>query len=195
MEKEKPIGKYKLETGGYVDVKPEHMTQIYSNNLVNKDHPIVVLRGEVDILMSEIMKVQLKCEEKGYHKLTEDLQSICYFLSKLQQAEVMNTPLEEDIKIIGMTEDEVRTLSHNPKKYFGIDFLWDIDYKIGEFVVYLNSLRALVRKVELASYRAFKDEYGQVKRVDLMRGYNRTSSVLYVMMYRFLTGVYDNKEK
>ena len=63
-------------------------------------------------------------------------------------------------------------------------------YKQGEMVAYLNKLRTLARETELIAYKAFKDEYGQTNREDIIKSLNRLSSLFWIMMFKYLTGKY-----
>jgi len=179
------IGKFILESGGYLDEKPEHMTQVYGNLLVNKDHKRIKLRGEVDLLMAEIMKVQIRANELKLKDLVSDLQEVFDYIGEMSRSEVLDEPLKT-IKILGLNHNEIRERSHNPKKYFGHEHLFNITYEIGEIPILLNSLRALIRKTEIACYEAFKLTDGTVARSDLIKGYNRLSSVMYIIIFKHL---------
>ena len=179
------IGKFILESGGYLDEKPEHMTQVYGNRLVNKDHKRIKLRGEVDLLMAEIMKVQIRANELKLKDLVSDLQEVFDYIGEMSRCEVLDEPLKT-IKILGLNHNEIRERSHNPKKYFGHEHLFNITYEIGEIPILLNSLRALIRKTEVACYEAFKLTDGTVARSDLIKGYNRLSSVMYIIIFKHL---------
>jgi len=181
----KKIAKFSLESGGYLDEKPEHMTQLYGNLLVNKDNKRIKLRGEVDVLMGEIMKVQIRANELKLKNLVSDLQEVFDYIGGLSRAEVLNEPLNTNT-ILGFNHDEIREMSHNPKKHFNHEHLFNITYELGEIPILLNALRALIRKTELACYEAFKLEDGTVKRVDLMQGYNRLSSIMYIIIFKVL---------
>lgn len=181
----KKIGRFILESGGYLDDKPEHMTQVYGNLLVNKDHKRIKLRGEVDVLMGEIMKVQIRANELELKDLVSDLQEVFDYIGKVSRAEVLNEPLNTS-KILGFNHQEIREMSHNPKKYFDHEHLFNITYELGEIPILLNSLRALIRKTEIACYEAFKLSDGTVARSDLIQGYNRLSSVVYIIIFRYL---------
>jgi ethanolamine utilization cobalamin adenosyltransferase len=181
----KKIGKFILESGGYLDEKPEHMTQIYGNLLVNKDHQRIKLRGEIDLLMGEIMKVQIRAKALEKSDLVTDLHEVFDYIGKLSRAEVLNEAFSTST-ILGLNEQEIRAMSHNPKKYFGHQHLFNITYELGEIPILLNSLRAMIRKTEVACYEAFKQADGTVSRGDLMHGYNRLSSIMYIIIFKHL---------
>ncbi|MDV9700973.1 cobalamin adenosyltransferase, partial [Clostridioides difficile] len=52
------------------------------------------------------------------------------------------------------------------------------------------SIRSNTREVELAAYEAFKGEYGNVHREDLIKALNRLSSVFWIMIYKVRTNKY-----
>jgi len=143
------------------------------------------LGGEVDVLMGEIMKVQIRANELKLKNLVSDLQEVFDYIGGLSRAEVLNEPLNTNT-ILGFNHDEIREMSHNPKKHFNHEHLFNITYELGEIPILLNALRALIRKTEIACYEAFKLEDGTVKRVDLMQGYNRLSSIMYIIIFKVL---------
>lgn len=176
--------KYKFITvfGAKLDHKPEHMTHLRGNLLVFKNHKQIIFRGKMDTLEAKILETQILCKQKGKEKLIEDLQSILSFVRNITRSEVLNTPLEE-INLLGLNESQIREISHNPKEHFGIGHEFP-DYRMGDLVVYINSIRTLVRETELSAYEAFKDEYGNVSRNDIIRALNRLSSVCWIIMFK-----------
>jgi ethanolamine utilization cobalamin adenosyltransferase len=92
--------------------------------------------------------------------------------------------------LFGMDEAELRSRSHTPKKYYGIQHFF-ASVEDGEAVVLLNCLRAEAREVELVAYEAFKTEDGEPKRPDIIRALNRLSSAYYIMMFKAKTKEYD----
>lgn len=179
------MGRFILESGGYIDDKPEHMTQVYGNLLVNKDHNRIKLRGEVDLLMGEIMKVQIRAKQLNLNGLVSDLQEVFDYIGELSRAEVLNEPLSTT-KILGFNYQEIREMSHHPQKYFGHPHLFNITYELGEIPILLNFLRAMIRKTEIVCYEAFKSADGTAARSDLIQGYNRLSSVMYMIIFKNL---------
>lgn len=182
--------KYKFITvfGTKLDYKPEHMTHLKGNLLVFKDHKRIILRGKMDSLEAKIIETQIFCKNKGIEALVLELQDILNFVRSITKAEVLDEELAE-INLLGLTEDEIRKQSHNPKKYFGIGHEYP-DYKMGDVVVSINSIRALTREVEIAAFEAFKDEYGTVSREDIIKGLNRLSSVFWIIMFKVRTEQY-----
>lgn len=183
--------KYRFVTvfGTKLDYKPEHMTHLKGNLLVFKNHKRIVFRGKVDSLEAKILESQIFCQSKGVQSLVDELQEVLIFVRSITRAEVLDEELPE-FNLLGLTEDEVRKQSHNPKKYFGIGHEFP-DYKMGDLVVSINSIRALTREVELAAFEAFKDEYGHVSREDIIRALNRLSSVCWIIMFKIRTNQYE----
>lgn len=180
--------KYTTIFGAKLDEKPEHMTQLYGNLLVFKDHKRIIMRGKVDSLESKILDTQIICQKNGMPKLVKDLQEILDFVRNIMRCEVLEEKLQ-DFTLLGLTSDELREQSHNPKKYFGIGHEFPT-YEMGEVVIAINSLRSTTREVELSAYEAFKGEYGQVEREDLIKALNRLSSVFWIIIYKIRIGKY-----
>ncbi len=187
-EKGKIFPKFICEKGGYVEEKPEHMTQLYGNKLVPKDHRRIELRGRLDSLQSRILEVQVLAIRLKNEQVAKELEEILSFVRNILRAEVLEENLPE-FSLIGMSENDLREVSHNPKKYFNMEHFRP-NYKMGEIVIALNSIRSNIREVEICSFKAFKDIDGEITRSDIIRYLNRLSSCLYVMMFKFLSGKY-----
>lgn len=184
-------GKKRFRTlyGGFLETKPEHMTHLYGNMLVFKDHPRIVFRGKLDSLESKILEAQVSCFKLGMTKLVDDLEEILLFVRQIVRSEVLSESMDE-FNLLGMTAKELREMSHFPKKYFGLEH-FQPSYELGEAVVVINSLRTLTRETELQAYQAFKSEHGSVEREDIIRTLNRLSSLFWIMMFRVRVGQYS----
>lgn len=185
----KILPKFKAIEGGYFETKPEFRTSLYGNQLVFKDHPVIELRGKFDSIQAKTLSVQILANNLGEKKVVQDLQEILDYERKLMVSEIMKEELKE-IKIMGHTFDEIKAMSHNPKKFFGIDHIWYPNYKHGELFAGMNEIRCGIREVEVTAMKAFKNQYGQVDRVDIMRGINKLSSFIYVIMCKYISGQY-----
>lgn len=181
--------KYITVFGAELIEKPEHMTHLNGNLLVFKDHKIIALRGKLDSLESKILETQVITNRLGASKLTEDLEEILKFVRGLLRCEVVNEPVGE-FKLLGMTPEELREKSHYPKKYYGIGHE-PVAFSMGEAVVALNSCRTTIRETELLAYTAFKGEYGDVQRPDIIKALNRLSSLFWIMIFKYRTGEYS----
>ncbi|MDR1712334.1 MAG: hypothetical protein LBR58_10870 [Propionibacteriaceae bacterium] len=181
---------YELLDGSQVAEKDEHMTALAGNVLVPKDHPNIMLRGQLDSLEAQILAAQVVFTRLGLPKGVADLADVLQHVQQILRAEVLGLRLEER-KVIGLTQAEIRSLSHDPQPTFGIPhFMTTV--ADGEAVVTLNLLRTKVREVELAAYAAFKREGQPPRREDIIRALNRLSSVAYIMMLKAKTGGYKS---
>ncbi|MDK2799559.1 MAG: ethanolamine utilization cobalamin adenosyltransferase [Clostridiales bacterium] len=174
-------------SGGIYEKKPEHMTQIHGNKLVYKDHPRIILRGKLDSFQSEILTFQILADAKGEKRLVEELEDVLIYIREILRAEVLNEDLNKR-EVIGLNEEQLREMSHHPKKYFGIGHILP-NYEMGEIMIGLNSLRSSVREVEIAAVTAFKKEC-EVERLGIIRALNRLSSCIYIIMCKYKAGLY-----
>ena len=169
--------RWKLENGGFMEEKPEHMTHLNGDTLVPKTHPRIAFRGAVDSLEAEIILCQLKCDA-----WRQELGEILELARMLIRCEVMGEPVPEG-KLCGLTEEEQRRYSHRPQDYYGQAHFMP-SYSDGETVVLLNKCRCMARNAELAAARAFTDGDGRTRREDILKALNRMSSMIYILMIR-----------
>lgn len=181
-------GKFNTVFGGVLTNKPEHMTHLRGNTLVFKDHPVIKYRGALDYLESKIICAQIIAEKQGYKTLVSDLEDIITLVRTLIRVQITGEELGE-YKIIGLTAQELREHSHHSTKHYGVSHFLP-SYKQGEIVAKLNALRTLTRKTELVAYDAFKDENKNVSRNDIIEALNRLSSTFWIMMCKFIKGLY-----
>jgi ethanolamine utilization cobalamin adenosyltransferase len=170
--------------GETFDTKPEAMTHLVGNNLVYKDHPVIIWRGKLDSLAAMIIEAQALGWEKDNREYVNDLQEILEFIRRLLPCEYKNVPVEE-FKLLGLTAEELRARSHDPLKYYGHKHAL-IEYRMGPLCVRLNSLRTASREAELAAAAAFKDADGKPIREDIIKALNRISSLFYIMIFKYL---------
>lgn len=179
---------YNTVFGGVLTNKPEHMTHLKGNILVFKDHPVIKYRGALDYLESRIILAQIVAEKEGYNSLVTDLEEIIGLVRKLIRVQITGEKLD-DFKLIGLNAAEMREHSHHSTKHYGVSHFLP-SYKQGEIVANLNVLRTLSRKTELVAYDAFKDADKNVSRNDIIQALNRLSSVFWIMMCKFIKGLY-----
>ncbi|MCR8843516.1 cobalamin adenosyltransferase [Paenibacillus sp. SC116] len=175
--------------GGFLETKPEHMTHLYGNMLVFKDHPRIVFRGKLDSLETKLLEAQISCHKLNMAKLVEDLEEVLQFVRRIVRCEVLSEPIEE-FHLLGMTPIELREQSHFPKKHFGLEH-FQPSFDMGEAVVVINALRTMTRETELLAYQAFKKEHGEADREDIILSLNRLSSLFWIIMFRIRVGQYN----
>lgn len=166
--------------------KPEHMTHLRGQLLVEKTHPRVALRGKLDSLQAKIIEVQLMLERDGQAAdVVRELDEALAYVRGILAAEVKEIPFQKD-GLFGYSMAELRAVSHDPQGAFGVAHLLP-SHHMGAAVVMLNSLRALARETELAAAMAFPAEKGGTGQ-DLILALNRLSSAFYILMCRAHSG-------
>ncbi len=169
--------RYRLQSGGYLEEKPEHMTHLQGDVLVCKTHPRIAFRGAMDALEAELLLCGAALPD-----LREDLQSVLDLARKILQCEVLDKPLEEE-KLCGLTQEELRAHSHRPQDFYGQPHFMP-SMTDTEAVLRLNKVRTSARNAELKAVAAFVQEDGKILREDILRGLNRMSSMLYILMIK-----------
>ncbi len=167
---------YRLENGGYMSQKPEHMTHLHGDVLVLKTHPRIAFRGAMDTLEAELILCQLVADEKTNLALSEVLS----FARLLLRCEVLGEPVPVG-KLCGLTPEELRSHSHRPQDFYGQPHFMP-EAADGEIIARLNRCRTAAREAELRCVKAFLDENCNPLRQDLLQAMNRLSSILYILM-------------
>ncbi|MEM1485473.1 ATP-binding protein [Oscillospiraceae bacterium PP1C4] len=176
-------------TGAFYMGKPEHMTHLYGNVLVVKNHPRIVFRGKLDSLQSLVVLNQaLIAESSGSERLLGDLSNILSILREMMRCDVLDEAFHNEC-IIGLNHAELRERSHDPMKFYRIQQMTLPDYTMGKHYALLNQLRTAVRECEVSAAQAFH-EGGKYTREDIIEELNRLSSALHIMMCKYLAGDY-----
>ena len=165
--------RWQLLGGGYSEEKPEHMTHLNGELLVPKTHPRIAFRGAMDTLEAELLLCQ---QQTGESRLGEILE----LARQLVRCDVLNEPVP-DKDLCGLTQDELRSRSHFPQKYYGQPHFMP-SMEDSQEVLLLNRARCVARSAELAAVYAFSDRDGNPTRLDILRALNRMSSMLYLLM-------------
>lgn len=177
------------ETGAYYTEKPEHMTHLWGNVLVTKDHPRILFRGRLDSLQALIVRTQ--CEvaaTSGRRSLVDDLQGILGILREMMRCDVLDEPFRNE-RILGLTHAQLREHSHNPMKFYNIQQMVLPDCSLGRDYALLNCIRTAVRETEVAAVEAFRSGK-KFTRGDIIEELNRLSSAIHIMMCMYLAGEY-----
>ena len=173
--------RYRILGGGFSEEKPEHMTHLNGEYLVRKTHPRIAFRGMMDSLEGEI----LLCQQQ-IPVVKEELGEILALAREMVACDVLQRPLEEK-KLCALTGEEIRKRSHFPQDYYGQPHFMP-ECTDDPQILLLNRLRAWVRMAELRAVDAFSDREGNLTREDLVRGLNRMSSMVYLLMIRLKSG-------
>lgn len=176
------------ETGAYYMEKPEHMTQLFGNQLVAKNHPRILFRGKLDSLQAIVVLDQALMAGQSGAQLLADLDDVLKSLREIMRCDVLDEPFRKET-IIGLTHAELREHSHNPMKFYKIKQMVLPDYTMGRDYALLNQLRTAIRETEVAAAQAFHDGPKYI-RGDIIEELNRLSSALHIMMCKYLAGDY-----
>ena len=176
------------KTGKGYSEKPEYMTHLRGNILVEKNHPRIVFRGKLDSLEALIMQTQITAQENGYQNIADDLEDVMNFVQHILACEVKEEPLA-DIKVLGLNSAELRYASHHLIEVFGIQHSVP-QYSMGKVSASLNTLRTFIRETELAAAEAFT-EGTTVTRSDIIEALNRLSSAVYIIFCKKTAGQYE----
>lgn len=168
--------------------KPEEMTHLNAHRVVAKDHPRIRFRGQLDQLQAQIVLVQLELEREADHReLIDELEDILSLLRRVMRSEVLDEPLEDE-RILGLTLEELRAQSHDPKAAFGVDPMAPPSRRFGRAWALMNLLRAESRVAEETAVAAFKTGPSKAQQ-QLLRIMNRLSSVFHILMCRLQADV------
>lgn len=179
------------ETGAYYMEKPEHMTHLYGNVLVNKNHPRILFRGKLDSLQALIVLDQCMLSEMGGNeKLIGHLNEILGILREMMRCDVLDEEFSNEF-ILGWNHAELRDRSHHPMKYFKIQQMVLPDYTMGKAYAIMNQLRTAIRETEVSASEAFRVG-NKYTRDDIIEELNRLSSTLHIMMCMYLAGEYEH---
>lgn len=171
------IETYRLLNGGYLKEKPEHMTHLHGDVLVEKDHPRIVFRGKLDTLESILILCQLEAKT-----LSGELGEVLNLTRQILRSEVLEEPLRFGT-LCGLTEEEQHRRSHFPQEYYAQPHFMP-EASDGPVIGLLNRARCAAREAELAAVAAFRDGDGNVARADILKALNRMSSMIYLLMIR-----------
>ena len=167
---------YRLLNGAMLPRKPEHMTHLNAEFLVEKTHPRIAFRGVMDSLEAALLLAAAEAEGNIRTQLSEALAYARYLLGQ----EVLEQPIVCEA-LGGMDEKDLRERSHRPQDFYGKPhFMPEPEDSKGLLLV--NFARCKAREAELLAVKAFQDAEGLPTRLDLLQALNRLSSFLYLIM-------------
>lgn len=175
------IQRFRLLNGAVLEEKPEHMTHLHSDVLVEKTHPRIIFRGKMDTLQAQLILCQLTKAS-----LAEPVGEILELARRIVKCEVLGEPLFLET-LCGLTEKEQRQRSHFPQEYYGQPHFMP-SAADGAAMARLNLCRCAVREAELAAAAAFTDRTGNAERADILQALNRMSSMVYLLMIETKAG-------
>ena len=167
--------RYRLECGGYLEGKPEHMTHLNAEILVPKTHPRIRFRGKMDTLEAELILCQLEDAD-----LVSPVGEILALARQILRCDVLEQPLKWD-KLCGLTEEQQRQRSHFPQTFYNQPHFMP-SASDGAVIARLNRARCAAREAELSALETYCDHAGNPSRTDIPQALNRMSSMLYILM-------------
>lgn len=173
-------------TGQHYDAKPEDMTHLSGNRLVDKRHPRIAFRGRIDSLQAQVLLTQVAASESGMGELCSQLGELLNMLRQLLACEVKDVPMPE-ISLFGMDEAAIHSASHDVKGTLGIEHPLP-SLEMGKVAAQLNYLRTQVRETELAAANALEES--SPARQGIIKALNRASSAVYILFCRVVAGYY-----
>ena len=179
--------------------KPDHLTHLRGNLLVEKDDPVIAFRGKLDTLCAAILEAQLLGQQMETPAFVADLREILDFTRSILPAEYKERPMGE-FRLLGLTASELRERCRHPERHLGRRHLL-ADMDMGALSLRLNLLRTLAREAEIAAVAAFRppspypDSHRPTPnpRPDIIEALNGLSSLLYVLTYKYLPAGYCAK--
>ena len=159
-----------------VEKKPDTLTHLTADKMVAKSDPRLGFRAALDATIALAVWLQIELAEPWQPWLA-DIRSR---LGNIMRADAMDEPPAAQ-SIVGLNEDELHRLSHQPLRYLGHDHLVP-EAAHGRDAALLNLLRTRVRETETIAAQVFITRSFEVLRPDILQALNRLSSTVYVMM-------------
>ena len=159
-----------------VDKKPDTLTHLTAEKMVAKSDPRLGFRAALDATIALAVWLQIELAEPWQPWLA-DIRSR---LGNIMRADAVGEPLAAQ-SIVGLNEDELHRLSHQPLRYLDHDHLVP-EAGHGRDAALLNLLRSKIRETETVAAQVFITRSFEVLRPDLLQALNRLSSTVYVMM-------------
>ncbi len=179
---ETPPQSYTTLFGGTFTEKPEHMTHLRGNLLVEKTHPRIAFRGQIDSLEAELLLAIHAAHQEGFSAMAKDLSETLDFTRRLIRCDVLEEPLG-DFRLCGLDAAQLRERSHYPQKYYDQPHFMP-DGKDSLTLLRTNKARTIARQAELSAYHAFASPTGGLTREDILLALNRLSSMLWIFVIR-----------
>ncbi len=177
---------YKTLRGAVFETKPEDMTHLNGDVLVEKTHPRIAFRGQMDTLQAVLLLTQKEAAREGFRGIARELGQCLEYSRRVLSSDVLEEPLPE-ISLGGLNDAQLRQRSHNPQKYYGQPHFMPESGDTHTLLL-VNLCRTAARQAELQACHAFRDTEGRCARPDLVRGLNRMSSFLWILEIRLKSG-------
>ena len=189
-----PTAPYRLHDSGLeLGEKPPGYTHLFDDrSLVRKDHPVIRMRGCLDLLQAQVIDAAVAAGAEGHADVQEELTEILGYLRGLMAAEVTGRPVPE-LTVAGFSAEELHAISHDTTRYLGVGWVLP-DPSMGPAVAKLNLLRAQTRDAERIAQAALaaSDHVAPAAKERFLHGLNRLSNVLYVLTCKLVGRIRAN---
>ncbi len=189
-----PTKPYRIHGSGLeLGEKPPGYTHLFDNHsLVRKDHPVIRLRGCMDLLQAQVIDAAVAAGSEGHDDVRDELSEVLRYLRDLMASEVTGRPVPE-LSVAGFSGDELHAISHDTTRYLGVGWVLP-DPSMGAAVAKLNLLRAQARDAELTAQEALAagDHMAPAAQERLLHGLNRLSNTLYVLTCKLVGRVKED---
>jgi ethanolamine utilization cobalamin adenosyltransferase len=162
------------------DKKPDAPTRRDALDPASKNDPRLKLRGKLDSAIAQAVLIQTEFIPLENTMPALWLGDIRSALGNALKAEVTGERMPP-VAMGDMDEETIHAVSHNPLRYLGHEHILP-SVEHGPRVARLNLLRAQIREAELYAADVFITRDFTVTRPDIMKGLNRLSSAVYVLM-------------
>ncbi|MDR0577122.1 MAG: ethanolamine utilization cob(I)yrinic acid a,c-diamide adenosyltransferase EutT [Candidatus Accumulibacter sp.] len=174
-----------------VGKKPDALTHLDADTLVPKNDARIRFRGRLDSAIACAVWLQAEWEEKRrampdgaadplFTRLERGLADVRSALGAALRAEVTGEALPPP-RMGPFDEEAIHRVSHDPWRYLGHDHVVP-EVSQGLSAARLNLLRAAIREAEACAAEVYVGRDFEVDRPDIMRGLNRLSSAVYILM-------------
>lgn len=157
----------------------EAYTNLNHNETVRKDHPEIQFRGILDGAIAAVCYGKALAYRENHTELNNALSEIQAALQDIMRAHVMKEAMPVQT-LLGLTPEQLREMSHNPKAYFGIGQFLPSPEK-GLSLAFLNIIRTKIRDAERAFIACFEDD---ALPIEIATALNRLSSAVFILMCR-----------
>jgi ethanolamine utilization cobalamin adenosyltransferase len=157
----------------------ESNTWLKKGTVCGKGDQSIAFRGAIDSLYAECIwacTVAKNASRETFCGLTE----ISKVIGNIMRCEALCESTEFS-GVFGLSADQLREISQNPQKHFGLDYFWP-DENASPLMAALNRFRAEVRRCEREAVRAYPESEDWQE--SIIACLNRLSSAAYILMLK-----------
>ena len=166
-------------------INKEDYTILIDDIIIKKNDIRIKFRGKIDSLRASFLISEIQISDLNEKILSSYLNECSNYIIELTKSEALNI-LPKDLELFSLDEETIHEISYNPKKYMGINHLFNINSSMPKTVIILNKLRTEIRELEILcidviDYLDSKNENKEAYK-HIQKNLNRLSSAVYVLM-------------